>query len=40
MNSELDEIYLNHKQEKLEPQEIILETRAKVDIQEVGMISF
>lgn len=36
MNKDLENIYLNHKQEKLEPHEIILETRAKTDIQEVG----
>ena len=39
MEKELEEVYLNHKGEKLEPHEIILETRAKVDIQEVKYIA-
>ena len=39
MNKELEEVYLNHKGEKLEPHEIILETRAKVDIQEVKYVT-
>ena len=36
MSLELDKIYLNSEMEKLQPHEIILETRAKVDIEEVG----
>ena len=39
MSKELEEVYLNHKGEKLEPHEIILETRAKVDIQEVKYVT-
>ena len=39
MNKELEEVYLNHKEEKLDSHEIILETRAKVDIQEVKYVT-
>ena len=37
---ELENVYLNNDMEKLKPHEIILETRAKLDIKEVFMLMF
>ena len=38
INIELERVYLNNDMDKLKPHEIILETRAKLDIKEVYLL--
>ena len=38
INIELENVYLNNDMDKLKPHEIILETRAKLDIKEVSLL--
>ena len=40
IHAQLENVYLNNDMEKLKPHEIILETRAKLDIKEVSTLMY
>ena len=40
IHADLENVYLNNDMEKLKPHEIILETRAKLDIKEVSTLMY